>query len=169
LARDGCRPEATPEQSRPVQALPPPAHQRGLLQSDRLASCGFRTGFTGGYGIVRAFVEQHRTRPDLIKVVKPPSVREVTGWICRHPDHVAERDTDRLRALLDRCPELPTAAELVRSFADMLTSLHGDRLGTWIAAAEQAETSSAGLLTARSPTGATAHLDHRSAIGERLW
>jgi transposase len=95
-------------------------------------------GFTGGYGIVRAFVEQHRTRPDLIKVVKPPSVREVTGWICRHPDHVVERDTDRLRTLLDRCPELATTVELVRSFADMLTNLHGDRLGTWIAAAEQA-------------------------------
>jgi hypothetical protein len=43
-----------------------------------------------------------RTRPDLIKVVNPPSVREVTGWICRHPDHVVERDT-----LLDRCPHWP--------------------------------------------------------------
>jgi transposase len=72
-------------------------------------------------------------------VAKAPSVREVTGWICRHPDHLVERDTDRLHAILDRCPELTTAAELVRSFAVMLTSLHGFRLGEWIAAAQQAE------------------------------
>ncbi|WP_143162999.1 hypothetical protein [Couchioplanes caeruleus] len=43
-----------------------------------------------------------------------------------------------LRALLDHCPELDTAADLVRSFADMLTNLHGGQLGTWIAAAQQA-------------------------------
>ncbi|GAA0587724.1 ISL3-like element IS469 family transposase [Paractinoplanes ferrugineus] len=95
-------------------------------------------GFTGKYGIVRAFVEQHRTRPDLGKMAKPPSVREVTGWICRHPDHLVERDTDRLEAFLGRCPELAAAADLVRSFAHMLTGLHGDRLGEWIAAAQQA-------------------------------
>lgn len=96
-------------------------------------------GFTGKYGIVRAFVEQHRIRPDLSKVTKPPSVREVTGWICRHPDHLAERDTDRLHAILDRCPELAATADLVRSFATMITSLHGGRLGEWIATAQQAE------------------------------
>lgn len=95
-------------------------------------------GFTGRYGIVRAFVEQHRTRPDLSKVAKSPSVREVTGWICRHPDHLVERDADRLRAVLERCPELTAAAGLVRSFAQMLTSSHGDRLGEWITAAQQA-------------------------------
>lgn len=71
-------------------------------------------------------------------VTKPPLVREVTGWICRHPDHLVERDTDRLRALLDRCPELAAAADLVRSFADMPTNLHGDHLGNWITAVQQA-------------------------------
>jgi transposase len=65
-------------------------------------------------------------------------VREVTGWICRHPDRLVERDTDRLQAVLNRCPELTTAADLVRSFAAMLTGLNGDRLGAWIAAAEEA-------------------------------
>ncbi|UQU64627.1 ISL3 family transposase [Couchioplanes caeruleus] len=95
-------------------------------------------GFTGGYGIVRAFVEQYRARPDLSTVVKPPSVREVTGWICRHPDHLVERDSDRLRALLDRCPKLGTAAGLVRSFAGMLTNLRGTQLDAWITAAQQA-------------------------------
>jgi transposase len=95
-------------------------------------------GFTGGYGIVRAFVEQHRTHPDLNTTVKPVSVREVTGWICRHPDHLVERDARRLRAILGRCPELAVAVELVRSFAAMLTGLRGGQLGARIAAAEQA-------------------------------
>jgi hypothetical protein len=71
-------------------------------------------------------------------VTKSPSVREVTGWICRHSDHLVERDTDQLRAVLERSPELAIAADLVRSFAQMLASLHGDRLGEWIAAAQQA-------------------------------
>jgi hypothetical protein len=71
-------------------------------------------------------------------VVKPPSVREVTGWICRHPDHLVEQDTDRLHAIFDRCPKLATTADLVRSFANMLTSLDGGRLGEWIATAQQA-------------------------------
>ncbi|MEV6595576.1 transposase [Actinoplanes sp. NPDC051346] len=44
-------------------------------------------GFTGGYGIVRNFVEQHRTRPDLRTMPKSLSTRQVTGWICRHPDN----------------------------------------------------------------------------------
>ncbi|GAA2860038.1 hypothetical protein Acy02nite_56190 [Actinoplanes cyaneus] len=95
-------------------------------------------GFTGKYGIVRAVVEQHRTRPDLSKMTKPPSVREVTGWICRPPDQLIERDTDQLRAILERSPELTAAADLVRSFAQMMAGLHGDRLGEWIAAAQQA-------------------------------
>ncbi|GIF45187.1 hypothetical protein Axi01nite_94980 [Actinoplanes xinjiangensis] len=59
-------------------------------------------------------------------------------YICRHPDHLVERDTDRLRAILERCPELAAAADLVRSFAHMLTGLHGDRPGGWIVAAQQA-------------------------------
>lgn len=63
---------------------------------------------------------------------------QVTGWICRHPDNLVQRDTEQLQEILDRCPELRTAAELVRSFADMLTHLHGERLTAWIVAAEQA-------------------------------
>jgi transposase len=135
LARDGRGAKATSEQPRPVQAAPCSAYHRGAVSLQREITA---QGFTGKYGIVRAFVEQHRTRPDLSKVAKPPSVREVTGWICRHPDHLVERDTDRLRAVLERCPELTTAAGLVRSFALMLASLHGDRLGEWIAGAQQA-------------------------------
>jgi transposase len=35
-------------------------------------------------------------------------------------------------------PELRSAVDLVRSFADTMTHLHGERLPAWITAAEQA-------------------------------
>ncbi|BEL05731.1 ISL3 family transposase [Actinoplanes sichuanensis] len=96
-------------------------------------------GFTGSYPIVRKFVEQYRSRPDLTRAPRPPSVRQVTGWICRHPDNLVSRDTEQLRNILGRCPELRSAVDLVRSFADMMAHLHGERLTAWITAAEQAE------------------------------
>jgi hypothetical protein len=61
-------------------------------------------GFTGGYGIVRNFVEQHRTRPTLRAIPKPLSTRQVTGWICCHPDNLSDRDTTHLTTILDNCP-----------------------------------------------------------------
>ncbi len=41
--------------------------------------------------------------------------------------------------ILDTCPELRTAAELVRSFAAMMTQRHGHRLSAWLTQAEQAD------------------------------
>ncbi|MBB2940475.1 transposase [Actinoplanes lutulentus] len=96
-------------------------------------------GFTGGYGIVRAFIEQHRHRPDLRTQPRPLSPRQVTGWICRHPDNLSEHDTSRLHDVLTRCPELHAAADLVRAFGEIMTRRHGHRLADWISTAEQAE------------------------------
>jgi transposase len=45
-------------------------------------------GFAGSYAILRKFVEQYRSRPDPTSVRRAPSVRQVTGWICRHPDNL---------------------------------------------------------------------------------
>jgi Transposase len=95
-------------------------------------------GFTGSYAIVRKFVEQYRSRPDRTRVLRPPSVRQVTGWICRCPDNLVGRDTEQLQQILEQCSELRSAVELVRAFADMMTHLHGERLTAWIIAAEQA-------------------------------
>jgi transposase len=62
----------------------------------------------------------------------------VTEWICRHPDNLVDRDNEQLGQILDRCLELRSAVELVRSFADMMTHLHGGRLTAWLNTAEQA-------------------------------
>ncbi|WP_309238812.1 ISL3 family transposase [Actinoplanes aureus] len=110
----------------------------GCLKASALYREITAKGFTGSYSIVRKFVEQYRSRPDLIRAPRPPSVRQVTGWICRHPDNLVNRDTEQLHKILDHCPELRSAVDLVRSFADMMTNLHGERLTAWITAAEQA-------------------------------
>jgi len=110
----------------------------GCLKASTLYREITAQGFTGSYAIVRRFVEQYRSEPDLTKAPRPPSVRQVTGWICRHPDNLVSRDTEQLQKILERCPELRSAVELVRSFADMMTHLHGERLTAWITAAEEA-------------------------------
>ncbi len=70
-------------------------------------------------------------------------------------DDLAGHDTERLQAILERCPELRAAAKLVRSFADMLTRLRGQQLGVWIAAAEAAALPG----ITKFATGLTADLD----------
>jgi transposase len=110
----------------------------GCLKASTLYREITEQGFGGSYAIVRRFVEQYRSRPDLTSLPRPPSVRQVTGWICRHPDNLVSRDTEQLQKILGRCPELESAVELVPSFADMMTHLHGERLAAWIIAAEQA-------------------------------
>ncbi|UWZ44635.1 transposase [Dactylosporangium matsuzakiense] len=67
-------------------------------------------GFAGSYAIIRRFVEQYRSKPDLTSVRRSPSVRQVTSWICRRPDDLADRDARQLQTILQRCPELRTAA-----------------------------------------------------------
>ncbi|MFD9339907.1 transposase [Streptomyces sp. NPDC060028] len=56
----------------------------------------------------------------------------MTGWLTRHPATLTEEDKLRRKAVLDRIPELASAAELTSSFAEMLTTLDGLRLPEWI-------------------------------------
>ena len=68
----------------------------------------------------------------------PPTVRDVTNWLCRRPDTLTEDEQPRLKAILDRCPELQAASDQVRAFATMITELTGQDLPQWIAAARDA-------------------------------
>ncbi|CAL9623472.1 hypothetical protein SUDANB43_05869 [Streptomyces sp. enrichment culture] len=62
----------------------------------------------------------------------------MTGWLTRHPATLTEEENLHRKAVLDRCPELASAAELTSSFAEMLTTLGGDRLPEWITEASNA-------------------------------
>ncbi|MGO4650035.1 ISL3 family transposase, partial [Nocardia sp. 2YAB30] len=89
-------------------------------------------GYPGSYELVRVYLEQHRAKPDPI-APSPPTVRQVTRWLTRHPDKLTEDDRPRLKAVLERCPELRATAEHVRAFGEMLTMLQGQQLLGWIA------------------------------------
>jgi Transposase len=90
-------------------------------------------GYTGSYALVRDCLEQYRRAPDPIAPA-PPTVREVTGWLTRHPDRLTEDELLGLKAILERCPGLQAAADHVRAFGEMLTHLRGQQLPAWITA-----------------------------------
>jgi transposase len=69
----------------------------------------------------------------------PPKPRQVTSWMTRHPDEVSESKKIRLKAILARCPELATLADLVTGFAKILCNRKGDQLNRWLDAADAAD------------------------------
>ena len=94
-------------------------------------------GFDGSYSVVRNYLD--RTRPAKAPLGEaPPTIRNATNWICRRPDDLTEDERPRLKAVLDRCPELRAASDQVRAFAAMITELTGQDLPRWIAAAREA-------------------------------
>jgi transposase len=61
-----------------------------------------------------------------------PKIRHVTGWIMRDPDNLKDKDEQRLKAVLTRCPELEASRRHVGAFARMIRDLRGDRLADWM-------------------------------------
>jgi transposase len=95
-------------------------------------------GYTGGELAVQRYLRRYRegrghaprTGP------KPPSIREVTGWIMRNPDNLDHDTETALKKILSRDPELSRLVDHVRSFAIMMAKLDGGRIEEWISAAE---------------------------------
>ncbi|MFF5287359.1 transposase [Streptomyces sp. NPDC013171] len=83
------------------------------------------------YGMVRAHIATLRRAPAAAPS-RPPTVRQVTGWLTRHPATLTEEDRAGLKDVLARCPELDTAAGHVRDFGEMLTGRLGSTLPTWV-------------------------------------
>ena len=97
-------------------------------------------GYRGGYGTVRDYLQPFRAlaaappaRP------APPKVRDVTGWMLRHPDSLDDDEKLKLKNVQARCPHLGALAGHVTEFAKMLTGRHGERLDDWIAAADASD------------------------------
>lgn len=85
--------------------------------------------------MVRAHIATLRGTPSAAPP-RPPTVRQVTGWITRHPTALTEEDRAGLKDVLARCPELDTAAGHVRDFGEMLTDRLGATLPAWIDAVD---------------------------------
>jgi Transposase len=94
-------------------------------------------GYDGSYSVVRNYLDQIRPAKAPLPQA-PPTVRDVTNWLTRRPDSLTEDEKPRLKAILERCPELQAASDQVRAFAAMLTQLTGQDLPQWIAAARDA-------------------------------
>jgi hypothetical protein len=95
-------------------------------------------GYTGSYSTVRDYLAEQRPAKAPL-APPPPTVREVTGWLTRHPDSLTEDERPRLKALLERCPDLQAGSEHVPTFASMLTKLTGQNLLQWISDVQAAE------------------------------
>jgi transposase len=94
-------------------------------------------GYDGSYSVVRNYLDKARPAKAPLGEA-PPTVRDVTNWLCRRPDTLTEDDRPRLKAILDRCPEIQAASSQVRAFATMITELTGQDLPQWMAAAREA-------------------------------
>ncbi|MFD8818904.1 transposase, partial [Streptomyces sp. NPDC059627] len=90
------------------------------------------------YGMVRAHIATLRGAP-CDAPPRPPTVRQVTGWLTRQPNALSEDDRAGLKDVLARCPELDTAARHVRDFGEILTDRRGSTLPTWIDAVDASQ------------------------------
>ncbi|MEU4028061.1 ISL3 family transposase [Streptomyces anulatus] len=90
------------------------------------------------YGMVRAHIATLRGALAAAPP-RPPTVRQATGWLTRHPTALTEEDRAGLKDVLARCPELDTAAGHVRDFGEMLTDRLGTTLPTWIDAVDASQ------------------------------
>ncbi|MFE1362689.1 hypothetical protein ACFW84_00375 [Streptomyces anulatus] len=70
------------------------------------------------YQMVRSHIATLRGTPAGASP-RPPTVRQVTGRLTRHPIALSEDDRAGLKDVLARCPELDIAAEHVRDFGDL--------------------------------------------------
>ncbi|WP_249125989.1 hypothetical protein [Streptomyces sp. A2-16] len=69
------------------------------------------------YQMVRAHIATLRSRPP--NAPPPPTVRQVTGWLTRHPSALSEENRADLKNVLAHCPELDAAGH-VHDFGEIL-------------------------------------------------
>ncbi|MFI8392663.1 hypothetical protein [Streptomyces sp. NPDC085540] len=66
-------------------------------------------------------------------------MRQLTGWLTRHPTALSEVDRVSLKDVLARCPDLDTVTGRVRECVAILTARLGARLPAWIDAVDASQ------------------------------
>jgi transposase len=130
---------AGPGRSRPslLDDYEPYLHQRwneGCTSARQLHAELRQRGYTGSYGAVANYVLPFRrasTAPPA-----PPRTRDLASWILTSPGNLGDDEKAELAAARERCPHLDALTGHVTAFAEIITTLHGDRLGDWITAVE---------------------------------
>ncbi|MFI6468570.1 ISL3 family transposase [Streptomyces sp. NPDC050538] len=90
------------------------------------------------YQMVRSHIATLRGTPAGASL-RPPTARQVIGWLTRHPTALSEEDRAGLKDVLARCPELDIAAGHVRDFGEILTDRLGSTLPAWIDAVDASQ------------------------------
>lgn len=118
----------------------PYLHQRwneGCINVQQLHAGIRDRGYRGCYDTVRNYLQPFRdlgTAPPAAPTA--PTVRDVAGWLLRHPGSLSADEKIKLKQVRARCPHLDALAGHVTEFAEILTGRHGDRLDAWIAAVD---------------------------------
>jgi transposase len=96
-------------------------------------------GYQGGELAVQRYLRRFRAGRGHAPVPgpKPPTVREVTGWIMTHPDRLDPADAEHLRQARRHDRDLDRLTRLVRRFATMMSELSGADLEQWITDVER--------------------------------
>ncbi|MFM9700870.1 ISL3 family transposase [Streptomyces europaeiscabiei] len=111
--------------------------QEGCTDSGRLFREIQQRGYRGSSRSVRRWLEPLRSADaPTPKRSEAPTVRQVVGWLTRHPDNLTSGQQLRLKGILVRCPELADLREHIGDFARMMKNLDGHLLPRWIKAAE---------------------------------
>ncbi|MHA5053421.1 ISL3 family transposase [Streptomyces sp. SD15] len=110
------------------------AETRGRIPLTALHRELAERGWQGSYSTLRDWarhrLDQPRRTPQ--PPPAPPSVRKATGWLTHRPSSLTEDEHQQLKAILDICPELATAHDLVRDFGDMITPADRHPAPAWI-------------------------------------
>ncbi|QHA02072.1 ISL3 family transposase [Streptomyces broussonetiae] len=113
-------------------------YAEGFTVARRLFEEIRQRGFPGQEQIVRVYIRQLREAfPHQDPPRRKPSVRDVTGWITRHPDRLDDADAQQLKEILARVPALARTADHVRDFAELMNDRRGHQLKDWIARVRQ--------------------------------
>jgi transposase len=90
-------------------------------------------GYRGSVKTVRRYLQPLRsTQTPAPRPAAPPTVRDATGWLTRHPDSLTDDERDTRDAVLDRSPMLRTTRDQVGEFAAILTQRRGHELQGWL-------------------------------------
>jgi len=88
-------------------------------------------GYPGSANLLVRYINQGRL--DLER--QPPAPKKVKAWIMTRPEDLTEADRTYLQDVLTLCPDLKQLTELVRKFANMLTTRQAKKLPDWMESA----------------------------------
>jgi len=109
-------------------------HTDAAALTDEIKALGYR----GSAKTVRRYLQpfrETRTAPPAVPI--PPTIRQVTGWLTRHPDSLDEDERMQLKQILVRSPELTATHRHVHDFAEIMTNREGHRLPAWMGELDQ--------------------------------